>query len=407
MNPSLSLYLGLARRTGRRGGVGTATGPRAQAEGPLLWLHVSQPDRLPPLVDLVHRLREEREDLGFLLTGASAQDMAGYGFPAVVKTAPLPSDHPHEAQEFLAQWCPDLLVWAGGALRPALLHSARERALAMIMIDAAAARFEDIRFGRLPGLARPLLRGFDAILARDSDAAQTLVRQGARKATVQIGGTFEQGGLPLPCDEAAHAAILARLAVRPVWLALAVQPLEEAPIITAHRAASSLSHRLLLVLEPADPGAGAALAQTLCADGWRVALRSDGGMPDAETQICINDIPDERGLWLRIAPVSFIGGTLTGGTQPSPFQAAALGSAILHGPMSGPYQAAYQRFDRAGAAQLVQDGADLGRALETVLAPDKAAAPAGAAWEISSAGAEAMDGLTALLLDRLDLIEAR
>jgi 3-deoxy-D-manno-octulosonic-acid transferase len=129
----------------------------------------------------------------------------------------------------------------------------------------------------------------------------------------------------------------------------------------------------------------------LAQDGWAVGLRSEGDEPSDDLSVYIADLPGELGLWLRLAPISFMGGTLTGApSSRSPMEAAVLGSAILHGPLTGDHAADYRRLDAAGAARVATRPADIAAAVEALSAPDQAAAMAHAAWEISSAGEDAI-----------------
>jgi 3-deoxy-D-manno-octulosonic-acid transferase len=54
------------------------------------------------------------------------------------------------------------------------------------------------------------------------------------------------------------------------------------------------------------------------------------------------------GLWYRVAPISLVGGSLQPIGGHNPFEPAALGSAILHGPYVTNFVDIYQRLSEAG-----------------------------------------------------------
>ena len=81
------------------------------------------------------------------------------------------------------------------------------------------------------------------------------------------------------------------------------------------------------------------------------------------------------------------GGTLSTGAQDHPFAAAALGTAIIHGAHTGRHADSFARLTRAGAARMTRGGQALGHAVEALLAADRAASMAAAAWEVTTAGA--------------------
>jgi 3-deoxy-D-manno-octulosonic-acid transferase len=179
---------------------------------------------------------------------------------------------------------------------------------------------------------------------------------------------------------------------------------EEAAVIGAHREALRLSHRLVLILVPEDPVRAASLAAELEArEGWRVALRSADQEPDRETEVYIPDSAAEYGLWYRLAPVTFLGGSLLGeGCGRSPMEPASLGSAVIFGPRPGRFGVAYGRLGAARAARAVASAADLQAGLNDLLSPDRAAKLAQAAWTVASEGVEVTSRVLDLIRQHLD-----
>jgi 3-deoxy-D-manno-octulosonic-acid transferase len=136
--------------------------------------------------------------------------------------------------------------------------------------------------------------------------------------------------------------------------------------------------------------------------GLRVARRAEGEEPGEGTQVFLADGPGEMGLWLRLAPLAFLGGTLPGGCGGrNPFEAAALGAALIHGPNLAPHGEAWGRLGASGASRRVADGAELGRAVEALLAPDRAARMAHAGWDVATKGAEVANRVADLILAAL------
>ena len=111
-----------------------------------------------------------------------------------------------------------------------------------------------------------------------------------------------------------------------------------------------------------------------------VAQRSKSQQIDRQTDIYLADTPDEMGLWYRLSPVSFIGGSLVANSGHNPLSAAALGSAILHGPQVSDFATIYDVLLAADACIPVNDGPDLAKKLEVALNPERAAQLATAAW---------------------------
>ena len=380
----------------------------ARPLGSLVWLHTPGAESLGALLDLATKLIEE-DGVAVLLTAPAdlLQDGALRSTEALTQAAP--ADFPRAVQPFLDHWKPDLIVFAGGELRPALLHEAIQRGLPLLLVEARAPALMPGRDGWFPGLIRQTLHRFRQILALDQSAASALRKAGADPERLLVAGRMEEPSAALPYVESDRAALARTLATRPVWLAVDVTRSEEAAIIAAHREVLRLAHRLLLILVPQDPARAGPLARQMEADeGWHVACRHADQEPEPETEVYIVDGGSEYGLWYRLAPVTFLGGSLEpgaegqGGCARNPMEAAAMGSAILCGPRAGAYAAAYGRLGAARAARMVGSGADLGLALGDLLAPDRAARQAQAAWTIATDGAEVTARVLDLIRDLLD-----
>lgn len=380
----LTLY-NLGQR--REAAEGSSRPPRPA--GRLVWLHAPGEGLVSPMRALARRLVEE-DGLPVLLT-------APVDLPAMegVILQPPPVDSPVDARAFLDHWRPELVLFAGGQLRPAVIHEAGERQIPMLVVNGKAPAFLRERDGWYPGLMRSALGRFRAIMAVDEAAARAFRKGGAALSSVAVTGRMEEEGIVLPASEAERSALARQFAARPVWFAAGVTEAEEVAVMYAHRTALQHSHRLLLILLPEDPARAAPLAAQLeDEEAWAVAQRSRDEEPEADIEVLVVDNPAEIGLWYRLAPVTFLGGTLLGaGPVRPPMEAAALGSAILHGPRTGALGPVFGRLGAARATRAVASAVDLADALGDLLAPDRAARLAQAAWAVASEGAEVTEGI--------------
>jgi 3-deoxy-D-manno-octulosonic-acid transferase len=381
----------LAERLGQPG--------QRRPDGHLIWLHASGAGEEGALLDLARRLGERHPRAAFLFT-TDLPPARPSGLPARVFHQYVPHEASSPVAAFLDHWRPDIGLWAGLTLRPALIIEAAERGTAMALIDATSGQINPRNWARL---IVSTLRAFDRVLATDERARDALIEAGAEETMVEIAGPLQEDARALPCNLAERNSIGEVLSTRPVWLAVAVTEGEEEAVIAAHRRAVRLAHRLMLILVPQNPARGPALAQKLSDEGFDVALRSGTGEPERSTDIFVADSEGDLGLWYRLAPLTFMGGTLdtAGSGGRSPLEAAALGSAILHGPGTGPHASTYARFTEAAAARLVTGAAELGEALSELLSPDKAAGMASAAWRVSTGGAELTERVIALVGETL------
>lgn len=369
----------------------------ARPKGPLVWLHSPQSESVCGLAELALRLMVD-DGVAVLLTCDAPPERA---VPGAIHQSP-PADQIADITSFLDHWRPDMLVMSEGEVRPALLHELADRKLPSLIADARTPYLLRGREGWYPGLLRQALNCVGRVLAVDEAAARAFRKAGAPR--VEVVGRMEEQSAALPCHEPERAALAHLMATRPVWLAAAIPEGEEAAVIAAHREALRLAHRLLLILVPADPVRAPTLAAQMEAnEGWTVAQRGLEQEPDTETEVYIPDSALEFGLWYRLAPVTFLGGSLGGeGCIRNPMEPAALGSAILYGPRPGAFGAAFGRLGAARAARAVASQHDLAEALGDLLSPDRAARLAQAAWGVASDGAEVTERVLDIIRATLD-----
>ena len=391
----LAAYLAL-----RRGVAGRPTEFPPRPKGPLVWVHCPDPTRIPTVSALAAQLAHDGDWPTFVVTCTDLPDGASSSPKVILQ--PLPPDQRDPARAFLDHWQPDVLLWMQGDFQPALLAETDRIPLARLMIDIRAARVGVAGGGWMPGLTRSLLDLFEHALATDHDAAIRLRKAGYPAERIEVTGPLDPSAAVLPCNERERRDLAQTLGSRSVWCAAEVPLVELEQIGAAQRQASRRAHRLLLILVPAQPADAPEMAQRLRDDGFVVACRADGAEPDEATQIYLADSTAEMGLWYRLAPFTFMGGTLEGVGGRHPFEPAALGSAVLHGPITASHAPAYQRLASAGASRAVRSAADLGNAVEVLLAPDKAAAMAHAAWDVTSSGAVVTNRVVELIRARLD-----
>lgn len=389
-----------AERLDERRGIATAPRP----DGPLVWFHAASVGESIAILELIRRLLEERDDLHVLVTTGtvtSANVMANR-LPerAIHQYAPL--DAKPFVTAFLDHWKPDVAIWTESELWPTLVVETHTRGVPMLLLNArmSKASHDKWRFAR--GMARDLLSRFKQALVQDNLTMVYLRRLGMPTSRMKVMGTLKEGSAALPCDETDRAAMAAELAGRPVWLAASTHEGEEKMVLQAHRMAMRSSPRLLLILVPRHPERGDEIAAHLQSEGWRFTRRTADETTSDDANVYLADTMGEMGLWYRLSPISFVGGSLVAIGGHNPFEPAALGSAILHGPYVTNFVDIYDRLRDGGAARLVSSPDKLAAQVAGLLNPDEAATMAASAWQVISDGADVTDLALALIIDTLD-----
>lgn len=365
--------------------------------GPLVWFHAGRPEFVDAALSLMTEFRAEGETATLLLTTESA--IVDRLVADRTISVALPDDRSEDAARFTRHWRPDILIWAGGGLRPRLLDRSRDQDMRRVLIDSAGDdALVDAGGPLVPGVTRALLALFDEALCPDPERAGQLIRSGLPQDRVRRMNPLESAPPVLRFVESDRQDMARASGTRPVWLCVDPSPGEIDFIIAAHRQAARRAHRLLLIVAAADPDS---IAPILSAEGLDIAYRLSGDEPSFNTDVLLADL-SELGLWYRLAPMTFVGGTLDGQPSRDPFEAAALGSAVIHGPAEGPFGQRFLALQGAGASKQVRSGEELGLAVVGLLSADRAAQFAHAGWDVATRGSETMSHLIDRLREAVD-----
>lgn len=373
----------------------------ARPEGPLAWFHAASVGESLSILELLRSIRRDYPDINILVTTGTrtSAQLLSMRLPAGVIHQYVPVDTKSAVDGFMTHWHPDLAVWTESELWPRLMTEAARQGAEMVLVNGRMSAASAKRWRWLGGLAGKLLRNFDLVLVQDEAMAERFRSVGAARDRIVVTGSLKEGAVPLPHDEEERKALQAAVGRRPVWLGASTHAGEEAIVAEAHALVQKSEPDLLLILAPRHPERGEGLSQMLNAQGFSVARRSVGERIGPDTDVYLADTLGEMGLWYRIAPVSFVGGSLSkdiGGHNP--FEPAALGSAILHGPDVSNFRDIYDRLAQNKASLTVTDAESLADGLRTCLEPDRAAELAAHAWEVSSEGS----GVTTEVLSLLE-----
>ncbi|MGF6228186.1 3-deoxy-D-manno-octulosonic-acid transferase [Inquilinus ginsengisoli] len=363
----------LARRTAagredpaRRGErLGHASIPRPA--GPLIWVHAASVGEVLSVQVLVRRLLERDPRLSVLVTTGTVTSarLIAERLPdrAMHQFAPL--DRMVYVRRFLDHWKPNLAIWVESEIWPNMLMETEQRGLPIALVNARMSERSFRRWRRLPRLIRRLVGIFRVILPWDERSARNFRALGAR-GVGQV-GNLKFSSDPPDAELEALAAMRAAIGRRPVWLASSTHAGEEEQIIQAHKALAAKRPGLLTVLAPRHPDRGEEIAGLAQAAGLRAVRRSQAKLPWTDTDMLVADTIGEMGIWLRVCPVAFIGGSLVPFGGHNPIEAAQLGAALVYGPHMTNFPDITAQLSQARGAMPVGDAAALTAAVNRLL----------------------------------------
>jgi 3-deoxy-D-manno-octulosonic-acid transferase len=354
------------------------------------------------VLPLVERLLHQDTGLHILLTSGtvtSARIMSDR-LPARAIHQYVPVDIPSCVAGFLDHWRPDLALWVESELWPNLIHQTRARGVPMALINARMSESSFQRWRRLPLLIRPLLQAFEFCIAQSAPDGGRLATLGAQ--FVSFHGNLKAASPPLAADPRDLHVLKMAIGQRPVWLAASTHPGEEAMVAGVHRRLASRFPGLLTILVPRHAVRGDEIAGALQAQGLNVARRALDQPIGGGTDIYLGDSMGEMGLYYRLAPIVFIGGSLVEHGGQNPLEAARLNSALLFGPHMFNFTEQATAMIRAGGAAQVADGDALADQVALLLADRDEAARRAAAAEL--AADDGQDVISAVLAQLAPLL---
>ena len=366
-------------------------------DGPMIWAHAATPAALDAMIEVLMRAQMIEPSLSYVLSAPTSE----YVFDSAVVR--LQEADLQLGQDFLKKMSPDLCLWADDSISKPLFGLIQRFPIQIILINAKTQKLRGRTWLLRKTVARQALRPVAYAFVETVEASGHLRNLGLAARNIEVLGQFLGGVVAPGCDEAERDRLGEILTGRPVWFAHQVPSPEIKIVLQAFLQAQRRAHQMLLIFDLADPSNEAELLEICKELDLITHARAVEGEPNSRTQIFLTEDCSDTGLWYRLASVSYMGGSFSGSNLPNPMIAAALGSAVVHGPDVIYFQYAYARLCEAGATRPLQQVGDLSQRVAELMEPDQCAVMAEKGWRVVFEGAVITDRLVELVLQKLDL----
>jgi 3-deoxy-D-manno-octulosonic-acid transferase len=370
---------------------------QARPEGRLIWIHGASVGESLAALPLIEKLLARGNPVLVTSGTVTSAAMMGARLPAGAIHQYVPLDTPRAVARFLDHWRPAAGLFVESDLWPTLLTDAKARGVKLALINARISERSALRWQWAPKMAGALLGAFDAVLAQDETFATRFRDLGASKA--MVAGSLKADAPPLACDPTQLQAMKNAIGGRPVLLAAQTHPGEDETILPAHDLLRGDFHDLLTVIVPRHVERGRDIAM-LCGSR-QVARRAAGEAVTSGTAIYIADTMNELGLFYRLAPFCFLGGSLVPMGGHNPLEPASLHCAVLTGPSRANSALAFEAVLGAQDFGVVHNAGDIARAAKRLIADPESARAAGAA---AAQGAATLSGAVEKTIAALDTL---
>ena len=304
---------------------------RARPMGKLIWIHAASVGESLSMLPLLDALLANNDCNALVTTGTvtSAQLLARRLPPRAFHQY-VPLDHPIWVRRFMNYWKPDFAIFIEGELWPNLLMALRSRRVPAVLVNASLSNKSARRWRFARSLLKRILNSFELVLAATKEDEVRFQKLGITHT--EAVGHLKFAAAPLPVDENELTRCRAAIGDRPVWLAASTHQGEEEIAASVHQQLAPRIPGLLTIIAPRHPARMGDITTTCAAYNLSYCPRSSGRLPTPDDDIFIADTLGEMGLFYRLAPVTFLGGSLVpigGHNVVEPMQ---LGSAIIVGP---------------------------------------------------------------------------
>jgi 3-deoxy-D-manno-octulosonic-acid transferase len=346
---------------------GRASLPRPP--GRLAWVHAASVGETNAVMPLVGKLTEAGIAVVFTSVTVSSAGIAAR-LPAGACHQFAPVDVAPLVGRFLDHWRPDVALFVESELWPTTIVQLSRAGIPQVLVNARLSERSYRGWQRFGGIARSVLGRIALCLAQSAKDAERYRALGTPKVVVTGNLKFDA---PAPdADASLLSGFRSMIGDRPVWVAASTHDGEEAIAAEAHRELRSQFPGLLTIIAPRHPERGDAIRAGLAALGLNVAQRSRNQTIEGDTDIYIADTFGELGLFYRVAPIAFLGGSLVRHGGQNPIEPLRLGCAVLHGPHVHNFSDIYAIIDAAGSPDFAE-ASGLARSVAALLANPAAA----------------------------------
>jgi len=321
-----------------------------------LWLHAASNGELNSVLPLLSRLRDRGMQMSILITcnsvtGVRLAEENGY----VAQLAPL--DFRWSQTRFLKTHGISTHVTIESEIWPNRIHALHARGIPCIVLGARLSAASLRKWQRVQKIAKHSLEKISFFSAQDSQSKDRYMELGLRPEAVGV-------TLNLKSLFQTKTPELARSARANTCLAASTHPQEDELILAAFKTARQSWPKLRLIIAPRHPKRAADISVAIKRFGFRYVSRSALSSFDTDKHdILLADTLGEMDRWYAQSGICIIGGTFQSHGGHTPYEPAAYGCAILHGPKVENFQPEFKALRETMASKLCETSQNLAAAL--------------------------------------------
>jgi len=370
--------------------------------GRLIWMHGASVGESVSMLPLIDKLLSEDENLSIMVTTGTltSAEIMEKRLPERAFHQFVPFDVPKFAKRLLDYYKPEAVLWFESELWPSLLSAIYERHIPLILVNGRISDKSFKMWQKFKFISQEILGCFTLCLGQSEQDKNRLKLLGAKRA--ECFGNLKYAGMPLPVDEKVFNDVQNQIAGRPVFLISSTHDNEEEQLAAHLSRLKQVISDVLVIVVPRHPHRGGEVADMFIHKGFKTALRSKGENIGAETAVYVADTIGEMGLWYKLSPITFVGGSLINHGGQNFIEPARDKDAVIVGPFMQNFSEMLMRAQAAHAVWQVHSADDV---IEEVISlfqePEKLLERQKDAYEWTVREAKVLDDISNALREKI------
>ncbi len=303
-------------------------------EGRVLWFHAASVGETVSLIPLLKSYKAQSPEDNLLLTTTTvtAAKIAQQRLKGICFHQYVPFDVYPWIDRFLKYWQPSLAVFVESEVWPNIITQSKRRGIPLVLLNASLSDRSYQRWCQWRWFATLIFKNFDLCMAPFDETLKRLKDLGADR--VEPSPHLKFAAEPLPFEFQQLDFYRSLIKNRPVWVVASTHPGEEEKILEAHQRLKKHFPSLLTILIPRHPHRAETILDMCYEQGEtkETACLHTEQRPNADTAILLVNTIGELGLFYRLSPIVFIGGSFMPVGGHNPIEPAMLGCVVLYGP---------------------------------------------------------------------------
>ncbi len=371
---------------------GYASIPRPS--GTLIWFHSASIGESLAIFPLIEEILIHQPSIRILITSntvSSASVVANrVSSNCVHQFAPI--DTPRALKRFFIHWKPSAGIVMESEIWPNMLDMATSNNIRLGLVNVMFSQRSIRGWTKVPRTCKFLINKFELIIARNSIGLKNLKKLGACPKKLHRALNLKAFAEALPVNSLEFDNLSSQIGNRPIWVAGSIHNGEDGILLKAQSLILECFPNSCLILVPRYPDLKSRIVSRLKKSNLTYSVRSESQSILPETQVYIADTIGEMGLWYKLAPIVFLGGSLLESLNGhNPYEPSKFSTAILTGAHYTNFSEAFDQMIKLGCAIQITNSLGLAHNLcNLFMSPQETKRMGKIAFEFSRKGNESL-----------------